>query len=396
MPKPEIDIASPRLQQKAPTADVDLPRALADVDAAPQPLRSAAAAPSTNVPMSKTRSASNETKGPDKGLADRGYRAKPGERTQTRAQYKTEQGALRWERNVDEAVDRMFSADPADAIKVPRVRGRQQPRIGDKRVPDRPARKLDLQDIPLQPGETARQGLARVRTVFGKTLADYPYLESLWNDARARVLRTRSLTADNYGDLYDLTRDAFWRRVRGNTPEAAQARALLRQAGFELPTASTRAPQMANVDPALRRTEHSVSLDHIQEKGQGLGWQKALDADNLRMEPAMPNTHRENVQMRHSELRPDAPSPAGVRQFPERRIKRESGAPAARATPDSAVADEALIDAVLAGKLREFLDEDDLVDAALRGQLHEVLHGAAGVQQSNLARGAAAPARGRN
>jgi hypothetical protein len=93
------------------------------------------------------------------------------------------------------------------------------------------------------------------------------------------------------------------------------------------------------------------------------------------MEPAMPNTHRENVQMRHPELRPGARAPTGATQFPQRRQRtaRATRSDAARATPKSAAADEALIDAALAGRLREFLDQDDLIEAALRGQLREVL-----------------------
>jgi hypothetical protein len=234
-PKPNFDIPARRLQRSAAHAELprarvasDAPRRNPPVDAGAP--RAAAAAPAADSPVRKAPPAALEQKklapSPDKGLADRGVRPAPGSRNQTRAQHKAEQGALRWKRNVDEWAERVFSVDPADGIQVPRVRGQQQPRIGDKRVPDRPARKLDLQDIPLRPGETGRQGLARVRTVLGKTLADYPYLQALWNDARQRVLRTRTLTAENYGALYDLTRDAFWRRVRGNSPQAAQARRL--------------------------------------------------------------------------------------------------------------------------------------------------------------------------
>jgi hypothetical protein len=41
----------------------------------------------------------------------------------------------------------------------------------------------------------------------------------------------------------------------------------------------------------------------VEEKAQGNNWQKALDANNLQMEFARPNTERENKQMRHPELR---------------------------------------------------------------------------------------------
>ena len=39
-------------------------------------------------------------------------------------------------------------------------------------------------------------------------------------------------------------------------------------------------------------TEIRVSLDHILEKAIGDNWRFALDADNLRMEFAMPNTYQ--------------------------------------------------------------------------------------------------------
>lgn len=46
--------------------------------------------------------------------------------------------------------------------------------------------------------------------------------------------------------------------------------------------------------------------NNIQRTSEALrdnNWTKALEADNLRMEFAMPNTYREIIQARHPELR---------------------------------------------------------------------------------------------
>ena len=190
---------------------------------------------------------------------------------------------------------------------MPRVKGgASNPRIGDKAVPGRPGPKMDIQDLPLRPGETPRQAAARVRTVIGTKLSDHPFLAKLWNDAKAAVLAKEPLTAQNYGDLYERTRNAFWRKARSNTPEGAQARQLLDDAGFALPSGKNQrstAPVLDSGNTAVQKADKQISLDHIEEKAQGTGWQKALDADNLRMEFAMPNTEREIKQMRHPELR---------------------------------------------------------------------------------------------
>jgi Domain of unknown function (DUF4157) len=79
--------------------------------------------------------------------------------------------------------------------------------------------------------------------------------------------------------------------------------------GFEPPAPGGRAPTLRGVDPAIPREEGQISLDHIVEKAQGSNWQRALDADNLRMEFSRPNTEREVIQMRHPALRPAAPAP---------------------------------------------------------------------------------------
>ncbi|HMV13480.1 MAG TPA: hypothetical protein PJ996_11050, partial [Nitrosomonas sp.] len=92
---------------------------------------------------------------------------------------------------------------------------------------------------------------------------------------------------------------AFWRRVR-NDPAAAK---ILSDAGFGLPGGATAAPVLAGVAPSIPVEDTRISLDHVAEKAQGANWKKALDADNLRMEFARPNTEREIKQMRFPELR---------------------------------------------------------------------------------------------
>jgi hypothetical protein len=288
------------------------------------PVQEAGAAPSLSAPVpahgkvllppsrrtvraTKENAPAAATSQPALDLEKRGYQPAPGERTTTRAQWKAQQGARRWKKAVDAAFERLDTLDPADAAQVARVQGGQsKPRIEGKAVPGRPRTKMDMNTVPRRAGETGRQAVARVRTVIGTRLSDHPFLEKLWNGAKADVLAKKSLTQSNYGKLYERTRNAFWRKVRGNTPEGAQARQLLNDAGFELPSGIRQrgtAPALAGVDPSIPKAERLISLDHVAEKGQGTGWQKALDADTLRMEFAMPNTEREIKQMRHPELR---------------------------------------------------------------------------------------------
>ena len=112
-------------------------------------------------------------------------------------------------------------------------------------------------------------------------------------------MKKEKLTKDNYEDLFNRTRDAFYRRVRKD----AAARQLFEGAGFELPKGTSTAPNLSGVKPGIPVEETRISLDHVLEKAQGDNWKKALDADNLKMEFARPNTEREIKQMRHPELR---------------------------------------------------------------------------------------------
>jgi hypothetical protein len=193
------------------------------------------------------------------------------------------------EAEIDAALDEMFS---------PEVMGGARPTIDGHRVPTRTRRRLDIQSIPRLAGETARAALARVRRVIGVRLDEIAPVRRCWERARARVLTRSELTADNYAELYDRTRRAFWSEVLLD-PEAA---AHFRDAGFGFLGADGSAP-LLNTGADVSATEIRVSLDHIAEKAIGENWRRALDADNLRMEFAMPNTYREIIQARHPELR---------------------------------------------------------------------------------------------
>jgi len=193
------------------------------------------------------------------------------------------------EAEIDAALDEMFS---------PEITGGARPRIGDHAVPTRARNRLDIQSIVRIGNETARDALARVRRVIGVPLDKIDSVGRCWNRARAQVLERYTLTSSNYADLYDRTRRIFWSNVRDD----AEAAEHFRNAGFEWVGGEGTAP-LLRTDAAVSATEIRVSLDHIVEKAIGDNWTKALDADNLRMEFAMPNTYREIIQMRHPELR---------------------------------------------------------------------------------------------
>jgi hypothetical protein len=193
------------------------------------------------------------------------------------------------EAEIDAALDEMFS---------PEITGGARPRIGGHAVPTRVRNRLDIQSILRIGNETARDALARVRRVIGVRLDEIDSVRRCWNRARTQVLERYTLTSSNYADLYDRTRRIFWSNVRDDT-EAAQ---YFRNAGFEWVGGEGTAP-LLQTDAAVSATEIRVSLDHITEKAIGDNWTKTLDAENLRMEFAMPNTYREIIQARHPELR---------------------------------------------------------------------------------------------
>jgi hypothetical protein len=184
--------------------------------------------------------------------------------------------------------------------ETPKVTGgRSRPYIDEHRVPTQQRRRLDIEDIPLLGGETRRNAVTRIRQVISRKISDIPSLNQAWDRARNHVLSSRSLTRDNYKELYDLTRNRFWQEVRGD----AAASSHFSNAGFAFSESATTAPRLAGVGGDIPITETRVSLDHIREKAIGDNWRYALDADNLRMEFASPNTYREIVQARHPELR---------------------------------------------------------------------------------------------
>jgi len=231
------------------------------------------------------------------GLARRGYKPKPGERLTTREAYKAQSGRERWQRGVGRDVDRMFETDRPSSPAVTRQGGK--PRINDRPVPRNQRRRLDMNDLPRQPGETRMQALARVRRVIGRRLSDFQELRDLWNQARAEVTRTRPLNneAGSRG-VFDAVRRDFYRRLR--QPENAQARAVFEEAGMELPGGAgqqTNAPRLRGLPPEVPPQEGTVSLDHVVERRAD--WTRALDAENLEITFSRPNTFREIVQMRH-------------------------------------------------------------------------------------------------
>jgi len=238
------------------------------------------------------------------------------DRNMSKAEWKAAESKRRW----GNAVDKFGDTLDADA-STSKVTGGPKSGyyIDDKKVPGKRRSHLDIDadpdgtdaSVPTRPGETGRQAAARVGTVIGKKISDIPVLAKLWEDARTSILSRRTLTASNYADLYDATRNAFWSRVGGKTPEAIAARQILKDAGFSVVPGEGTAPRLDGADPKLKRAETTISLDHKEEKAIGDNWKKALDADNLQMEFAMPNTDRENRQARHPELRPDA-KPVGT------------------------------------------------------------------------------------
>jgi hypothetical protein len=233
---------------------------------------------------------------PDVGLADQGYRAQAGERVESKEAYKQRRSDERWDKRADKMLSVLDTGAPVERA----TGGASNQRIGGKAVPGEARPRLDMDSVPRRAGETQKQALDRVNGVIGKTISDHPLLEQLWNNARASVTKKNPLSQSNYEDLYNRTRSAFWRRVRGN----AQATKILGDAGFAQSGGKTSAPLLSGVSSTIPVEETRISLDHIDEKAQGDNWKKALDANNLRFEFSQANTEREIKQMRHPELRP--------------------------------------------------------------------------------------------
>lgn len=190
--------------------------------------------------------------------------------------------------------------DDADS---PAVKGRKRSTIDGRGVPTKRGGKLDIDDIPLRPGENARDAVERVRGVIGRSISDTP-LAQAWSEARETVLRGRSIESigkrgmTGKGGVYDQVRDQFWENVRADTG----LKTWLGRAGFDLGDAP--APLLRVNREGLPVQQLRISLDHKAEKAIGQNWRKAIDSDNLRLEFHDPNAFREIVQRRHK-LRPE-------------------------------------------------------------------------------------------
>ena len=205
-------------------------------------------------------------------------------------------------------VDRLFEGDVLAQASTPKV---VDGKIGERRVPTKKQSRLDLgadpsghdAAIPRRSGESGRAAVMRIKKIIGTKISDHRSIAKLWNQARASVESRQKLTPENYKKLYDATRNAFWRLVQGDSVDAKAARAIFEDAGIGFGPKKGRAPSLQGTDPKLKKAETKVSLDHIKEKAISDNWRKALDADNLQFEFAMPNTHREIKKARHPSLR---------------------------------------------------------------------------------------------
>ena len=193
--------------------------------------------------------------------------------------------------DVDKAFDNAATAAVTGG-KKPRIEGKRVPRRGRKKI-------LDIEDIPRKAGETMHDAAERVRGIIGKKMNEIPSIEAAWQRARKKTLATTKLTKDNYAELYDTTRRHFWTEIR-NDPKALKE---FTDRGFVLQGNVRNAARLGGVSKKIRVSDTVVSLDHVVEKSRD--WKKALDPDNLRFEFSRPNTYRETIQSRHTELRPE-------------------------------------------------------------------------------------------
>lgn len=195
----------------------------------------------------------------------------------------------------DEDIERVVAN-----IDVPSVKGKKKPWFKEegKRIPVRKVRRFEAEDIPLRQGEKLKDAVNRVHKVIGTRVSDHTVLREAWGKARAKILARHTLSRENAKELYDKTRDEFWKLVRSDETSLKT----LRDAGFYLPE-KPGAPYLGNVSKEVPIEEIRISLDHSAEKAIGENWKKALDADNLEFEFQSANSYREIVQMRHRELR---------------------------------------------------------------------------------------------
>ncbi len=242
--------------------------------------------------------------------ADQGRTSPTGSRPAVRPQFDSSED---W----SNAVEQWAEGNLADKASVPRAKrepltgGLEVNRVDGRKLPLRPQPRLDIQDLPLRPGESPRQALARVRSIIGTRISDHPVLRQAWDQARTEALKNRRLAeSDRPGtgtravrrgrfDLATETFSLFWRNVQ----RAPAASKIFTDAGFELPGRG-RGAVLIGVGPGIPIKERTVSLDRIQEQAQQGNGSPALDADNIRFEFHQPKYEREAIQQRHPELRP--------------------------------------------------------------------------------------------
>jgi hypothetical protein len=115
---------------------------------------------------------------------------------------------LAQEREVDRAFEEATS---------PRVKGHVRPRIEGRPVPKRQLRRLDLDDLPLHPGETQlSQAVERIQRLIGQRI-DQTSLLDAWNKAPARVLGNRPLNSITKEEM--LRKGGIYERVRDDLDE---------------------------------------------------------------------------------------------------------------------------------------------------------------------------------
>lgn len=171
-------------------------------------------------------------------------------------------------------------------------------------MPTRQLETLDIEHIPLKPGETVEQALARVREAIGRKISDTPLGRGVGGRADARPRRPQHHIAQRQEMLnaYKATQQRFWDEVRSR-PDAVN---WLNNRGLSLDaTGAARLRAQGDLAPEQVR----VSLDHVTEKA--IDPRQAFNADNLQMEFQDANSAREIKQMRHPEQRqtPTATSP---------------------------------------------------------------------------------------
>ncbi len=154
----------------------------------------------------------------------------------------------------------------------------------------------DAQGRPLNPGQVLTVAEAQqAKKVLGKTITASETgaaVKDAWNQARAEVEKNHGpLTKENYGDLYNKTRDKFWGNVQGS--EAAKK--FFTDGGFSFDEG--RAPMLAaSSDKNLRPSQSRVSLDHLEPKATGENWKYALDGENLMFVMQADNTKLQHIE----------------------------------------------------------------------------------------------------